>query len=158
MRPFLWGICIILSASLFDSQFYYDTNTFSSQVLAGSEAQETTAEKKPVWEIFEMIDLKKQRAERNRPYLRFLDRSSLSMGVYYLPKEGKDGQEPHKLDEVYYISSGEGILQVEDDDIPVKPGSVIFVEANAAHHFHSIKADLTVLVFFSTAPAGNEKE
>src|SRR6266699_3743827 len=33
----------------------------------------------------------------------------------------------------------------------VQEGSIIFVVAGASHHFHSITADLTILVFFAPA-------
>jgi quercetin dioxygenase-like cupin family protein len=46
---------------------------------------------------------------------------------------------------------GRGVLRVEDLDQPVRTGSVVFVEANASHRFHSITEDLTTLVFFAPA-------
>jgi mannose-6-phosphate isomerase-like protein (cupin superfamily) len=40
---------------------------------------------------------------------------------------------------------------VEDVDQPVQAGSIVYVEANASHRFHSITEDLTTLVFFAPA-------
>jgi len=37
----------------------------------------------------------------------------------------------------------------------VQPGSVIYVKAGVSHRFHSIKEELNVLVFFSTAAPGD---
>lgn len=154
MKWFIRINCISILIALFVSPLPVSNST----VLAGTESQEEKVEKKPALEIFEMGDLEQQRADAKRPYLPFLKRSSLSMGVYFLPKDGKDGQQPHNLDEVYYVSSGKGILQVNGEDVPVKPGSVIFVEAHADHHFHSISEDITLLVFFSTAETDSKKD
>ena len=100
---------------------------------------------------FQMAELEKQRAEKDQAYLSFLNRDSLSCGVYFLPKGGKDNQQPHKLDEVYYVKSGKGKLHVDGEDFDASPGDVLFVAAHAKHYFHSIEEDLTLLVFFSNA-------
>lgn len=101
---------------------------------------------------FRMSELEKQRAEQNQAYLSFLNRSTLSCGVYFLPANSKDNQQPHKIDEVYYVKSGAGKLHVDGEDFDAKPGDVLFVAAHAKHYFHSIEEDLTLLVFFSNAP------
>ena len=81
----------------------------------------------------------------------FLRVPALSMGVYALSAGADDPQTPHGQDEVYYVVSGHGVLRVEDVDQPVQSGSLVYVEANAQHHFHSISEDLTALVFFAPA-------
>ena len=110
---------------------------------AGSEA--------PVWQAFEWDDLTRKLKESGRPWLPFLKVPSLDMGAYVLPANGTDRQSPHDRDEVYYIVQGKAILQVEGEDQPVQPGSIVFVAAKAKHHFHSISQELQVLVFFSSA-------
>jgi quercetin dioxygenase-like cupin family protein len=40
-------------------------------------------------------------------------------------------------------------MTVGREDRAVEPGSVIFVEAGMEHRFHTIKEDLSVLVFFA---------
>ncbi len=153
MKLILSGLAILIILSITGWLGRTPTVYFNaSSLFAIEEGQaKSDSEKTKPWEAFELTDLEKQRDQNNRPYLRFLDRSTLSMGVYFLPKDGKDEQQPHKLDEVYYISGGKAVLQVDGEDISVQPGSIIFVAANVAHHFHSISEDLTVLVFFSTA-------
>ena len=54
-------------------------------------------------------------------------------------------------DEVYYVISGNGQVKVADEDRAVQAGSVVFVAAGVAHHFHAIAEDLTILVFFAPA-------
>jgi mannose-6-phosphate isomerase-like protein (cupin superfamily) len=105
------------------------------------------------WDVFEFPDLAAKREQSKRPYLEFLKVPTLSAGVYALPADGQDQQKPHAQDEVYYIASGRAMIQVGKEDVPVQPGSVVFVKAGIEHRFHSIKEELKILVFFSASPA-----
>jgi quercetin dioxygenase-like cupin family protein len=40
----------------------------------------------------------------------------------------------------------------------VRAGSIVYVEKNIAHRFHSIEEDLTLLVFFAPAEYSNAEE
>ena len=100
---------------------------------------------------FEMADLVAERAASGEAWNEFLRVPALSMGVYALAAGTDDPQTPHDQDEVYYVVSGRGVLQVEEVERSVQPGTVVFVEANADHRFHSITEDLTTLVFFAPA-------
>ncbi len=102
-------------------------------------------------QVYELSDLVERRRRTDRPWMEFLRAGSLSMGLYVLPPGATDRQSPHTEDEVYHVISGRGILQVAGEDRSVGPGSVIFVPARSAHHFHGIKEELTALVFFSPA-------
>ena len=107
---------------------------------------------KESWQAFELNDLIEERGNSNKPYLKFLEVKSMSMGLYELPANAVDKQQPHQLDESYYIISGKAILKVENDEIPVKEGSTVFVKALVPHSFIKIEEDLRILVFFSTGP------
>ena len=98
---------------------------------------------------YEIDDLIAQQAAGEKLYLEFLRVPDLSMGLYALPAGGKDPQNPHKEDEVYYILSGAGMIRVGEEDRPVKAGSVIYVAKEVEHRFHSITEDLKILVFFA---------
>jgi mannose-6-phosphate isomerase-like protein (cupin superfamily) len=100
---------------------------------------------------FEIADLVAARKASGEAWIEFLRAPALSMGVYALAAGADDTQSPHTEDEVYLVVSGSGILRVEDLDQPVQAGSVVYVEADASHHFHSITEDLTTLVFFAPA-------
>jgi mannose-6-phosphate isomerase-like protein (cupin superfamily) len=100
---------------------------------------------------FELADLVAARGASGETWIEFLRVPALSMGVYALVAGADDLQTPHGEDEVYYVVSGRGVLRVGDVDRPVQTGSVVFVEANARHRFHSISEDLTTLVFFAPA-------
>ena len=57
-------------------------------------------------ELFDVARLREERAERGGPYLPFLDRKTLSCGLYELKAGARDGQSPHDRDEVYHVLSG----------------------------------------------------
>ena len=99
----------------------------------------------------ELTQLISQRESSNKLYLEFLKVPDLSMGLYVLPAGGTDPQSPHTEDEVYYVVSGRAQILVAEENRNVESGSIIYVEKNVAHHFHSIEEELTVLVFFAPA-------
>jgi mannose-6-phosphate isomerase-like protein (cupin superfamily) len=102
-------------------------------------------------QAFEIADVCAHLAESADSYHEFLRVPSLSVGVYNLPAGGEDPQQPHSEDEVYYIISGSGQIHVDGADRPVKPGSIVYVEKQLVHYFHSITEDLNILVFFAPA-------
>lgn len=102
-------------------------------------------------DAFELDRLRADRLEAGHLYHEFIRTHDLSVGLYELAAGSVDPQGPHTEDEVYYVISGRGHVQVGDDDAPVGPGSVIFVAADVVHRFHDIIDDLTILVFFGPA-------
>src|SRR5215207_6502587 len=100
---------------------------------------------------FELAQLISQRGASHKLYLEFLKVPDLSMGLYVLPAGGTDPQSPHPEDEVYYVVSGRAKILVADENRDVEAGSIVYVEKNVAHHFHSIEEELTILVFFAPA-------
>ena len=102
-------------------------------------------------QAFELSNLIVEQQAGSGPWLEFLRVPGLSMGLYVLPADGTDLQQPHTEDEVYFVTEGRAILQVDGADQPVQAGSIVYVAANAAHHFHSIAEELRVLVFFAPA-------
>jgi mannose-6-phosphate isomerase-like protein (cupin superfamily) len=102
-------------------------------------------------EAFELAQLVTQRNRSNSPYLEFIRKSSMSIGIYMLTAGATDHQQPHTEDEVYYIIQGRALIQVADENRPVEAGSVVFVAAKVEHRFHTITEDLTILVFFAPA-------
>lgn len=142
-RGFLKSLLAILSLG-------WLTGSSRGSNLINTENTATTQDKAdPVWLAFELSDLIEKQSNRTRPYLKFIDVSTLSMGLYSLPAGGVDKQKPHKEDEIYVISEGRAVLDVEGESFPAKPGSIFFVKAHAKHHFHDFEEDLKVLVLFS---------
>ena len=111
------------------------------------------SQQKENWKAFEINDLIDDREKTGEPYLKFLDENSMSMGLYELPAGAVDQQQPHNLDEAYFILSGKAILKVENDEIPVGKGSTVFVKAHVPHSFTDITETIRILVFFSTGPS-----
>jgi mannose-6-phosphate isomerase-like protein (cupin superfamily) len=108
-------------------------------------------------QAYELADLISQRADSDKLYLEFLKVPDLSMGLYVLPAGGVDPQLPHTEDEVYYVVSGKAQIKVADEDRAVQAGSIVYVAKNVEHRFHSIEAELTVIVFFAPAEYSNKK-
>ena len=104
----------------------------------------------------ELSQLISQRESSNKLYLEFLKVPDLSMGLYVLPLGGTDPQSPHTEDEVYYVVSGRAQILVAEENRNVESGSIIYVEKNVAHRFHSIEEELKVLVFFAPAEYSNK--
>ena len=102
-------------------------------------------------DIWETADLIAEQRELGERYLEFFaaDTGTLSLGLYVLPAGDTDPQQPHTEDEIYYVVSGKARIQVGDEDREIKAGSIIFVETDAPHRFHSITETLTLLVVFA---------
>jgi mannose-6-phosphate isomerase-like protein (cupin superfamily) len=84
-------------------------------------------------------------------YREFLRVPALSLGLYRHPPGIAVPQQPHTEDEVYYVITGAGKIEIAGRDHAVEPGAVVYVPAQIPHHFHSITAELTVLVLFAPA-------
>lgn len=102
------------------------------------------------WKAFQLEREVERQVKSKNPYHEFLRVPSLSCGIYSLPAGSKDLQGPHDEDEVYYVVSGKARLRVEDEDVAVGPGSILYVRATSEHSFFEIEEDITLLVFFAS--------
>ncbi len=84
-------------------------------------------------------------------YVEFLRVPALSAGVYVLRAGESDPQRPHREDEIYYVTSGRGVMRVGSEDRPVEAGTIVYVPPGVDHRFHSIAEELRVLVVFAPA-------
>jgi mannose-6-phosphate isomerase-like protein (cupin superfamily) len=107
-------------------------------------------------QAYELAQLLSQRETSNKLYLEFLKVPDLSIGLYVLPAGGTDPQSPHTEAEVYYVVSGKAQILVAEENHDVQAGSIVYVEKNIAHRFHSIEEELTVFVFFAPAEYSNK--
>jgi mannose-6-phosphate isomerase-like protein (cupin superfamily) len=98
-----------------------------------------------------LAEIGKARALKGKPYQEFLRVPAMSAGLYVLAAGATDLQRPHHEDEMYYVVRGRGHFKADTEDCEVSAGSVIFVAAEVEHHFHDIREELTVLVFFAPA-------
>ncbi len=102
-------------------------------------------------DAFTLSKLLAAREQSGELYHEFLHVPAMSAGVYQLAAGSSDPQEPHTEDELYYVVQGRAQIRVGNEDKVVEAGSLVFVAANVEHRFHTIKEDLTVLVFFAPA-------
>jgi mannose-6-phosphate isomerase-like protein (cupin superfamily) len=59
------------------------------------------------------------------------------------------GYHPQKEDEVYYILSGEGVMQMNGKEFPVKPGDAILTRPGSSHGLRQTgKDDLTLIIVY----------
>ncbi len=99
---------------------------------------------------FDLPELFKERPAGHN-YFELIRVPAMSAGLYVLQPGEPDRQGPHKEDELYYVVGGRATIRVGVEDRPVVPGTAIFVPAGVEHHFHSILAELQVLVVFAPA-------
>ena len=84
-------------------------------------------------------------------YFELIRVPAMSAGLYVLQPGQPDQQIPHHEDELYYVVGGRATIRVGKEDRPVAAGTAVFVPAGIEHHFHSILAELQVLVVFAPA-------
>jgi quercetin dioxygenase-like cupin family protein len=108
-------------------------------------------------QLFSLNDLVVEGERGNQRWQEFLRVASLSMGLYRLKAGQTDEQQPHAEDEVYLVLSGKASFRAGEQEQPVAPGTLIFVERSVEHRFFDITEDLTVLVFFAP-PEGSLKD
>ena len=101
------------------------------------------------FQAFQLEDLERKQSESNQPYLEFLRRRGMSVGLYRLPVGAEDRQHPHAADEVYLVLGGRGTLRIREHNVAVGPGSVISVDHGEDHHFVDVTEDLHLLVVFA---------
>jgi mannose-6-phosphate isomerase-like protein (cupin superfamily) len=105
-----------------------------------------------MWKVFQIGEETAKLGDKPAEYREFLRVPALNCGIYRLKAGSKDMQGPHDDDEVYYVLEGRARLRVGDEDHSVQPGSVLYVSATSEHSFFEIDEDMTLLVFFATAP------
>jgi mannose-6-phosphate isomerase-like protein (cupin superfamily) len=66
------------------------------------------------------------------------------------------GYHLQKEDEVYYILSGEGVMQMNGREFPVKPGDAILTRPGASHGLKQTgKDDLTLIIVYEKRTAAH---
>ena len=106
---------------------------------------------------FELDELQQKYAGAQSPYNEFLRRRGMSVGLYVLPVGGEDRQTPHMADEVYVVLQGRGRLRVVEEEVEVKPGSIISVDHGEEHRFVAVSEDLQMLVVFAPPDLPDEE-
>ena len=103
---------------------------------------------------FGIAAVKERLGEAGGGYEAVHESAGLELGVYVLVAPEPDRQQPHADDEIYVVLEGTGVLEVEGEEVSVREGSAVFVEAGADHRFTAYE-HLSALVIFERKPAGN---
>jgi mannose-6-phosphate isomerase-like protein (cupin superfamily) len=72
----------------------------------------------------------------------------LEIGVYVLVAPEPDRQQPHAVDEVYFVLEGQGALEIEGETVELQHGQAVFVPAGADHRFVGYE-QMSVMVIFT---------
>jgi mannose-6-phosphate isomerase-like protein (cupin superfamily) len=105
-------------------------------------------------EAFDLRQVAAQQKDGSERYLQFLNKGTMSLGLYVLPAGAGDTQTPHDEDEIYFVTGGRATVEVAGDRRAVTPGSIVFVARHVDHRFTDIEEDLSLLVFFAPQHAG----
>jgi mannose-6-phosphate isomerase-like protein (cupin superfamily) len=89
--------------------------------------------------VFELNKLLSELEDQGGYFIDFIS----TRGIRLHPGED-DTQEPHSVDEVYYVIEGNGFIKLNGKDHEIRQGTSIFVPAKADHRFHGNKEDLVV--------------
>lgn len=76
----------------------------------------------------------------------FIERDNLEVGCLRLAPGEKDMQSPHNSDEIYFIISGDGSINIDGKDYEIRKNHSYMVPKNTKHHFHNNEEE--ILAFY----------
>jgi mannose-6-phosphate isomerase-like protein (cupin superfamily) len=94
--------------------------------------------------VFELNKLLSELDGQGGYFIDFISTSGIQAGIIRLHPGENDSQEPHSVDETYYVIEGNGFIKLDGKDHQVREGTCIFVHANTDHKFHGNKQDLVI--------------
>jgi mannose-6-phosphate isomerase-like protein (cupin superfamily) len=94
--------------------------------------------------IYELNNLLAELEDQGRYFIDFISTRGIQAGIIRLHAGENDTQEPHTVDEVYYVIEGNGFIRLNGKDHQIRQGTCIFVPAKADHRFHGNKQDLVI--------------
>jgi mannose-6-phosphate isomerase-like protein (cupin superfamily) len=96
---------------------------------------------------FELTDLLSELEKGSGYFIDFVTTKGIQAGIMRLHSDENDTQEPHSVDEVYYVIEGNGFIKLSDKNHPIKQGTSIFVPAGTEHRFYGNTRAL--LIFYA---------
>jgi mannose-6-phosphate isomerase-like protein (cupin superfamily) len=82
---------------------------------------------------------------KSRYFFDVLDTPTMAVGIINLKKDQEDTQQPHTSDEIYYVISGRGTIEIDGIKNEVNPGKIIYIPKKISHSFNAISDELIVL-------------
>lgn len=94
--------------------------------------------------IFE-IDTFLSNIPKSQYFIDIINTSTMEVGIINLKKEQEDTQQPHISDEIYYVISGSGTIEMDGIKKEVNPGKIIYIPKRIRHSFHANSNELVIL-------------
>ncbi|HEX2408956.1 MAG TPA: cupin domain-containing protein [Nitrososphaeraceae archaeon] len=82
---------------------------------------------------------------KSRYFIDVINTSTMEVGLINLKKDQEDTQHPHVSDEIYYVISGRGTIEIDGIKNEVNPGKIIYIPKKIPHLFHATSNELVVL-------------
>lgn len=82
---------------------------------------------------------------KSRYFIDVMNTSTMEVGIINLKKDQEDTQQPHVSDEIYYVISGSGTIEIDGIRNEVNPGKIIYIPKRIRHSFHAISNELVIL-------------
>ena len=82
---------------------------------------------------------------KSRYFIDVINTSTMEVGLINLKKDQEDTQQPHVSDEIYYVISGRGTIEIDGIKNEINPGKIIYIPKKIPHSFHATSNELVVL-------------
>lgn len=82
---------------------------------------------------------------KSRYFIDVMETPTMAVGIINLKKDQKDTQHPHTSDEIYYVISGKGTIEIDGIKNEVNAGKIIYIPKKIHHSFDAISNELIVL-------------
>ena len=82
---------------------------------------------------------------KSQYFIDVINTSTMEVGIINLKKEQEDTQQPHISDEIYYVISGSGTIEMDGIKKEVNPGKIIYIPKRIRHSFHANSNELVIL-------------
>ena len=103
--------------------------------------EDHTGEKEMNSKVFELNKLLSELEDQEGYFIDFISTRRIQSGIIRLHAGENDTQEPHSVDEVYYVIEGNGFIKLDGKDHQIRQGTSIFVPAKTDHTFHGNQQD-----------------
>lgn len=130
-----------------------DDDQINNNVQMPDNDKMNNIEIKPKWEAFSLEELAQQRLDSGGVFLEFLDRISMQAGFLELSPGQSDDRPSVTGDQLYYFSTGTGILNIGSEKVSIEPGQIIFVKSGRTSLVASIDTDVQAVIITMKTPS-----
>ena len=105
--------------------------------------------------IYQVNDVLSELDRHGGYFIDFITTRHIEAGILRLRPGDNDTQEPHSVDEVYFVIQGNGLININGKNYTVKEGTFMFVAAGTEHRFHGNSEDLIVFYALGSGSSGS---